>query len=68
MHLAISPVLLDRGESVLAGIDLLQLGFKCAEQVRSPAAVRPSDNLLTATKKVAIRPCALMTVKVLSRD
>jgi dihydrofolate reductase len=39
MHLAISPVLLGRGESLLAGIDLLQLGFKCTEQVTSPAAL-----------------------------
>jgi dihydrofolate reductase len=39
MHLAISPVLLGRGESLLAGIDLLKLGYQCAEQVTSPAAL-----------------------------
>lgn len=39
MHLAISPVLLGRGESLLAGIDLLKLGYKCTEQVTSPAAL-----------------------------
>jgi len=27
MHLALSPVLLGRGESLLAGIDLLKLGY-----------------------------------------
>jgi hypothetical protein len=30
MHLAISPVLLGRGESLLVGIDLLKLGDKLA--------------------------------------
>lgn len=39
LHLAISPVLLGTGENLLAGIDLLQLGFKCTEQVTSPAAL-----------------------------
>jgi dihydrofolate reductase len=39
MHLAISPALLGSGESLLAGIDLLQLGFQCTEQVASPAAL-----------------------------
>ena len=33
MHLAISPVLLGRGEHLLAGIDLPKLGYKCAEHV-----------------------------------
>jgi len=36
MHLAISPVLLGSGENLLAGIDLLRLGYKCSEHV--PAA------------------------------
>jgi hypothetical protein len=39
MHLAISPVLLGRGGNLLAGIDLLKLGYQCAEQVTSPAAL-----------------------------
>lgn len=39
MHLAISPVILGRGESLLAGIDLSELGFKCVEHVSSPAAM-----------------------------
>jgi dihydrofolate reductase len=39
MHLAISPVILGRGESLLGGIDLLKLGYKCAEHVMSPAAL-----------------------------
>jgi dihydrofolate reductase len=39
MHVAISPVLLGRGESLLAGIDLPKLGFKVAEHVTTPAAM-----------------------------
>src|SRR5262245_25105986 len=31
IHLAISPVLLGRGEQLLAGIDLVSLGYKCTE-------------------------------------
>lgn len=31
MHLAFSPVLLGNGEHLLAGINLLKLGFKVAE-------------------------------------
>lgn len=33
MHLAIAPVLLGRGEHLLAGIDLLSLGYTCTEHV-----------------------------------
>ncbi|MEP6573436.1 MAG: dihydrofolate reductase family protein [Gemmatimonadota bacterium] len=33
MHLAISPVLLGAGENLLAGINLPQLGYRCAEQI-----------------------------------
>jgi dihydrofolate reductase len=33
MHLAISPVLLGSGESLLAGIDLPKLGYRCSEHV-----------------------------------
>jgi dihydrofolate reductase len=39
LHLAVSPVLLGSGESLLAGIDLLKLGFKCAEHITSPSAL-----------------------------
>jgi len=39
LHLAISPVILGSGESLLAGIDLLKLGYKCTKQVTSPAAL-----------------------------
>jgi dihydrofolate reductase len=39
LHLAISPVLLGRGESLLADIDLLQLGYRCSEHAASPAAM-----------------------------
>ena len=33
MHLAISPVLLGRGEPLLAGLDMLALGFECVQFV-----------------------------------
>lgn len=33
MHLAVSPVLLGRGEHLLAGMDLVSLGYKCTEHV-----------------------------------
>jgi dihydrofolate reductase len=36
MHLAISPVLLGTGESLLTGIDLLRLGFRVSAHVGSP--------------------------------
>jgi dihydrofolate reductase len=35
MHLAISPVLLGSGENLFHGIDLLALGYQCADQVIS---------------------------------
>ena len=38
LHLAISPVLLGRGEALLAGIDLPALGFAVTRHVASPAA------------------------------
>jgi dihydrofolate reductase len=31
MHLVISPVLLGKGEPLLAGIDTASLGYKCTE-------------------------------------
>jgi dihydrofolate reductase len=39
MHLAVSPVLLGRGESLLAGIDLVERGFKVKEHVTSKNAM-----------------------------
>ncbi len=39
MHLAVSPVVLGRGENLFAGIDLVQLGYTRAEHVVSPAAM-----------------------------
>jgi dihydrofolate reductase len=33
MHLAVSPVLLGSGESLLAGLDLKAMGFRCTEHV-----------------------------------
>jgi dihydrofolate reductase len=38
MHLAISPVLLGSGEHLFAGLDLLKLGYRCAEHVPSGTA------------------------------
>jgi dihydrofolate reductase len=38
LHLAISPVLLGSGESLLADLDLVQLGYRCSEHVSSAAA------------------------------
>jgi len=38
MHLAVSPVLLGRGEPLLSGIDLPALGFRCVEHVPTPDA------------------------------
>ena len=38
MHIAISPVLLGRGEHLFAGIDLPALGFRVAQHVASDAA------------------------------
>ena len=38
MHLAMSPVLLGSGEHLLAGIDMVKLGYQCAEHVPTPKA------------------------------
>jgi dihydrofolate reductase len=38
MHLAISPVVLGRGEALLAGIDLPELGYRVSEHVATPGA------------------------------
>ncbi len=38
MHLAIAPVLLGSGESLLAGIDLPSLGYRIVEHVATPNA------------------------------
>ena len=38
MHLAISPVLLGRGEHLLSGIDLPARGYRCVEHVATPDA------------------------------
>jgi dihydrofolate reductase len=39
MHLALSPVVLGSGETLLAGLDLLKLGLSIAESVTTPAAL-----------------------------
>jgi dihydrofolate reductase len=38
VHLAISPVLLGTGEHLLAGLDLVKLGYTCTEHVATPKA------------------------------
>ncbi|HLP25887.1 MAG TPA: dihydrofolate reductase family protein, partial [Acidobacteriota bacterium] len=38
MHVAISPVVLGRGEPLFAGLDLVQLGYRVTEHVTTPAA------------------------------
>jgi dihydrofolate reductase len=38
LHIAISPVLLGRGEHLFSGIDLPALGYYCAEQTSAPRA------------------------------
>ena len=38
MHIAISPILLGQGESLLEGIDLRALGYRCVESVPSQKA------------------------------
>lgn len=38
MHVAIAPILLGSGEHLLAGIDILKLGYRCTENVATPNA------------------------------
>jgi dihydrofolate reductase len=38
MHLAIAPALLGSGEHLLAGLDVVKLGYRCAEHVATPGA------------------------------
>lgn len=38
IHVAISPVLLGRGEHLFADIDLVELGYRCTEHVATPNA------------------------------
>jgi dihydrofolate reductase len=39
LHLAVSPAILGSGENLLAGIDLLKMGYRCTEHVTTPAAM-----------------------------
>jgi dihydrofolate reductase len=48
LHLAITPVILGRGEHLLSGIDLFSLGFECTEHVATP---RVTHVLLTKRSK-----------------
>ena len=38
MHVAVSPILLGSGESLMSGLDLLKLGYRCTEHVGTPNA------------------------------
>jgi dihydrofolate reductase len=38
MHVAISPVMLGKGEHLLGGIDSVALGYVCTKHVTSPNA------------------------------
>lgn len=38
LHLAITPVLLGKGEHLLTGIDMVTLGYRCTEFVATPKA------------------------------
>jgi dihydrofolate reductase len=38
MHVAISPVLLGSGEPLFAGLNMVALGYECAEHVGTPSA------------------------------
>ena len=39
LHMAISPALLGSGENLLAGTDLVSLGYKCTEHVSTENAM-----------------------------
>jgi dihydrofolate reductase len=39
LHLALAPTVLGQGEALLAGIDLVALGFRCVEHVASARAM-----------------------------
>jgi dihydrofolate reductase len=54
LHLAISPVLLGRGEHLLAGIDTVSLGYECTEHASTSHAThvvlgRPRADRATLT-------------------
>ncbi|RWB20941.1 dihydrofolate reductase family protein [Mesorhizobium sp.] len=38
MHLAVSPLLLGKGENLFAGLDMPGLGYQCTKQVATPLA------------------------------
>ncbi|MER8433221.1 dihydrofolate reductase family protein [Mesorhizobium caraganae] len=38
LHLAVSPVLLGKGENLFAGLDMLKLGYQCTDQVATAIA------------------------------
>ncbi len=39
MHLAIAPVLLGSGEHLFAGLDALELGYRCVRHVATPSVM-----------------------------
>jgi hypothetical protein len=38
MHIAIAPTILGTGENLFSGLDLVRLGYRCAEHVATPNA------------------------------
>lgn len=59
LHIAISPVLLGRGEALWEGIDLLALGYACVESVPTKKAthvvIRRQNDTSTASFRPAFR-------------
>jgi dihydrofolate reductase len=51
MHIAISPVILGAGEHLLAGINLVALGYRCTEHVTTASA---THFVLTRNASVAM--------------
>jgi hypothetical protein len=69
IHLAVSPVLLGSGESLLAGINLLELGYKISEHVSSPAALhvvltkQTSSNAASTKISIGLRSSSTVAPK-----
>jgi dihydrofolate reductase len=55
LHLVLSPALLGRGEPLLAGIDLVKLGYRCTEHAATEQA---THLVLTKEPRAAGRPPA----------
>ena len=63
MHLALSPVVLGRGESLFAGVDLPGLGYRVTEVVPNGAGYPPRADALNSrsqTRRIGARRQLLM--------